>query len=613
MLDNEQIRRRLRSPSQIDLRLLAARAPSMKLDAAVVEGEPSKPVWIQLAEEGEWAGHHQGEFGFDARKFDTMTANFRRNPTYLADPGNADVIPFDWAHASEMDPTSGSLPVTGAPAWAWLREVERRPAGDGKALFWGLTDILEPAREYIKTRRLKWVSLSVWFDAVDFVTNEPIGPLITSVAFTNNPFLKGMVPMALTARGASGTRQLSYYGTACSAGEVLNWTRSMFGLPQTAGAAEVIAEVQKLRSYIDGGEAPTGVDVGRLMGGLREILGCKPLDDDATVFAEFDKLLPRLAEDEARQASLSAAASATMDSTTATERPNQETPTMPLDMKQLAVRYGLAANATEPDVLIKLDANAGAAGKLGALLKALGVEDSDGAMARITGLLKQAADLTAAMPELAELVKGQVEDEDATAEDDVEKAMATYGLPPDARHAMLGFRTGGLDLAAFKLPFMGDLKAVTTEHRKAALEALNVRRAARARFAARYPQPTAAQQQQAGQWSHLTQGGLTSRAPAGAVIASGGAPMGASPPSRLTQVGASGFTGGMQRPAPPAQQFTQSPHIQGNAINLSSFPGANDTQRAMNYLKAQPGGATLTFDQLHAQAAAIVDGIAQTG
>jgi hypothetical protein len=38
------------------------------------------------------------------------------------------------------------------------------------------------------------------------------------------------------------------------------------------------------------------------------------------------------------------------------------------------------------------------------------------------------------------------------------------------------------------------------------------------------------------------------------------------------------------------------------AIDLSAYPGANSVQRAMAYLRAQPGGEKLTFDEAHARA-----------
>ena len=599
----------------IDIRIFGERAPSVMLDAAVLGDDPQKPVWIQLAMEGDWAGHHQGEFSFDARKFDTMTGNFRKNPTYVQAPGTADVIPFDWAHASEMDPTSGSLPVTGAPAWAWLREVERKADPTGKATFWGLTDVLEPAREYIKTRRLKWVSLSVWFDAVDFVTSEPIGPLITSVAFTNNPFLKGMVPITMSARAlaarAGGARDLAYYGgAACSPEQVVDYGKSLFGVKETEGVGALIAEVQKLRSYVEGGQTPVGVDIEKLMRGLRDILACKPLDDDATVFAEFDKLLPALAAREAADVVEDSARVASTNTYTAPRGAltDQGENTMSIDLKTLCARYGLAANATEHDLIIKLDANAkeaGASNKLAAILKALGVEDGDGAMARITDVLKQAADLTAAWPELAELVKGQVDDEEKGAEDDVEKAMATYGLPADAKFAMLAMRTGSVELAEVRLPFNGDLRNFTETQRRAALSALSQRRAARARFATKYPPREAPQG--GGQFSHLTSP-LVSRPPGGPTLASGAAPLSAG--SALGRIAASGFDGGMQR---PGQQLQASPPMGNGAINLAAYPGANWTLKAMAYIKSQPGSADMSHDDLHARAAQIVDELSRTG
>jgi hypothetical protein len=60
--------------------------------------------------------------------------------------------------------------------------------------------VLEPAASYIKEERLKWVSAAVWFDGVDPVSGESIGPVLTSVAFTNQPFLRGLPALAASAR-----------------------------------------------------------------------------------------------------------------------------------------------------------------------------------------------------------------------------------------------------------------------------------------------------------------------------------------------------------------------------------------------------------------------------
>ena len=79
------------------------------------------PIWIQIATAGEYKGYAGGTqtVVFDKPLFDAVVKNFRQHPWYQpgADGvGMKAVVPFDYEHASEMDPTSGSIPQGGAPA-----------------------------------------------------------------------------------------------------------------------------------------------------------------------------------------------------------------------------------------------------------------------------------------------------------------------------------------------------------------------------------------------------------------------------------------------------------------------------------------------------------------
>lgn len=169
------------------------RSPAIALRATPTDA----PKWIQVAYEGAWSGHHMGPFQFTRQMFDTIVRNFRNHPQYT---GRSDVVAFDFNHASEMHPTEGSIPSEGTPAQAWAQDLEVRTGPDGKAQLWALTRLLEPAKTYIRNGQMKWVSVAVWFDAVDPVTGKPIGPTLTSIAFTNNPFLQGLPAIAASSR-----------------------------------------------------------------------------------------------------------------------------------------------------------------------------------------------------------------------------------------------------------------------------------------------------------------------------------------------------------------------------------------------------------------------------
>lgn len=178
----------------LDARACSVHAPTVCLDASASGDEPK---WMQIAYEGQWSGHHMGAFSFERWTFERIVENFKRHPQY---DGKTGLVAFDFNHASEMAPTEGSIPSEGTPAAAWVRDLEVRNGPDGKAQLWSLTEYLEPARTYVREGKIKWVSVAVWFDAVDPETGESIGPTLTSVAFTNQPFLRGLPAIAAAVR-----------------------------------------------------------------------------------------------------------------------------------------------------------------------------------------------------------------------------------------------------------------------------------------------------------------------------------------------------------------------------------------------------------------------------
>lgn len=151
------------------------------LDAAAVEGEG--PTWVQIALPGHFEGHRAGPFDLNDRVFSEIIRNYR-------DVDNGEVA-FDFEHASEADPTEGNIPTEGAPAQAWIKDLAVR-AGN----LYALVDWLEPARTYVRQKKYKYVSPAIRFNARHPMTGKPIGARLTSVAFTNQPFLRGLAPLA---------------------------------------------------------------------------------------------------------------------------------------------------------------------------------------------------------------------------------------------------------------------------------------------------------------------------------------------------------------------------------------------------------------------------------
>ena len=148
-------------------------------------GDEPKPVWIQIAKVGAFRGHPQGPFVIDRATLSDIKRNF--------DSTTNRSVAIDYEHASEQDPTKGSIPLTGAPANGHITDMELRDGGD---TLWGLTNWTEIARNQIKTGAYKFFSPAIRFNSKDRVTGKTIGAMLSSGALTNKPFLDGMAAMA---------------------------------------------------------------------------------------------------------------------------------------------------------------------------------------------------------------------------------------------------------------------------------------------------------------------------------------------------------------------------------------------------------------------------------
>lgn len=162
----------------------------------------STTVWVEVTEAGDYRGYPGGGFKFDQSTFQKIVANFRRHPSYRAVGGEgvADVVAWDFNHASEFAPSEGSIPAHGTPAQGWIQELAIRAGAAGKAQLWAKTRWLEPARTYVLQGAYKWASVVVDFAATDPITGKPVGATLVSVALTNNPFVEGMVPLVAASK-----------------------------------------------------------------------------------------------------------------------------------------------------------------------------------------------------------------------------------------------------------------------------------------------------------------------------------------------------------------------------------------------------------------------------
>lgn len=249
--------------------------------------EEGKPIWIQIATEGVYKGHPSTPDGvtFSREFFDKVIANFRRDPSYKAGPdgvGTTHVLPTDYEHASELDPTAGSIPMSGAPSPSWVMDLQVRDGESGKAELWALTDITSATlRDQLNGKEYRWTSIAVWPDAIDAHSGERIGPQMTSFAYTNHPFIQGMHPIAASA----------WVSRAESPEEVVIGLRDIFQLSSDATAEQVSAELAEFSDRMMQGTLPEGVKACDVIDRLRSLLGVRLLASNDEVLEAARQML----------------------------------------------------------------------------------------------------------------------------------------------------------------------------------------------------------------------------------------------------------------------------------------------------------------------------------
>lgn len=249
--------------------------------------EEGKPIWIQIATEGVYKGHpssHEGAV-FSRDFFDKIVANFRRDPSYKAGPdgvGTEHVLPTDYEHASELDPTTGSIPMSGAPSPSWVMDLQVRNGESGKAELWALTDVTSATlRDQLNGKEYRWTSIAVWPDAIDAHSGERVGPTMTSFAYTNHPFIQGMHPIAASA----------WVSRAESPEEVVIGLRDIFQLSSEATPEQVSAELDEFCERMLQGTLPDGVKACDVIDRLRGLLGIRLLASNDEVLEAARQML----------------------------------------------------------------------------------------------------------------------------------------------------------------------------------------------------------------------------------------------------------------------------------------------------------------------------------
>ena len=162
--------------------------------------------WINVANQGEYLGHSQGEFSLTPQVLQQLVDNFHASPKFklgqvkidgqTRELGVGRVVQYDYEHASEMAPWEGTIPTTGAPAIGWVHDLELRKGAGGRLQLWALSWLGKQIRKQIAAGEYDSVSIAWNPNGKHWVTGEPIGAVLTSVAFTNHPFLQDLESLA---------------------------------------------------------------------------------------------------------------------------------------------------------------------------------------------------------------------------------------------------------------------------------------------------------------------------------------------------------------------------------------------------------------------------------
>lgn len=397
------------------------RGSHIRLDASKVSDKG--PIWIQVAAAGEYKGYKDGPVSFDAAFFNKVIANFHAHPWYVAGEdgiGTADVVPYDYEHASEMDPTQGSIPKGGAPAPAWAQELQCRTGEDGTAQLWALTrPVNDEVRQMLREGGYKSTSVAVWRNAVDSLTAQKLGPVLTSIAFTNHPFIQGMEQIAA---------RVEVWGEAESPEELIVGLRDIFELDENAPPQDIMVQIAALgAAFANGVLVPAYPE------------GCAPLLDRVRRLISLPALSTAQQIIEGAGQLLGAMPTSQQPPTPTTENSN-----MALDPKRLIAIFKIKNPADEETaILMAAEQGAQATDAISQLQTLFGSEDFKSMMAAATDAVNQAEKVKPLMDALTAANAKIAEQDKESAANDVEEVAASLGFNKATRERM----TPGLLLA----------------------------------------------------------------------------------------------------------------------------------------------------------------------
>lgn len=243
-IDATALAETVRRLADVEAKLGALSADSA--DRSQLEGEVAKlrdelaePRWNQVAKVGQFRGHPAGPFELTPPIFDQILRNYSE-----VDLGQ---VSIDFEHASEADESSGTIPVTGAPAQGRILRLENR----GAEGLWGLCKFFEPALTYVREGKYPFFSPAIRFGAKHPETAQPIGARLTSVALVTRPFLRGLQPLAARDPSAPGATTTTM-SLPTTHHEMMKSLKACMKLSDLATHEDMKAGLEKLREHAKG-------------------------------------------------------------------------------------------------------------------------------------------------------------------------------------------------------------------------------------------------------------------------------------------------------------------------------------------------------------------------
>lgn len=236
-------------------------------------------VWVQIAKSGHFEGHRAGPFDLNEAVFRDIIQNYKD-----VDGGR---VAFDFEHASESDPTEGSIPTDGAPAQGRIHDL-RVDAGN----LYAQVEWFEPAKTLIKQGKYWGVSPAIRFNAKHPVTGKAIGARLTSCALTNSPFLREMAPLAAKDAPVDpadvvhltefvGARVVAQPALCHTPNEYMPGLRKALKLADLATLGECQEALRRVTKYYedagrDASAVVQGIRLEEYTAALRDLVGARP-------------------------------------------------------------------------------------------------------------------------------------------------------------------------------------------------------------------------------------------------------------------------------------------------------------------------------------------------